>query len=118
MCKEDVRLGRRKEAVARYSAANTTTPAQVMGPNPNRAAVVVTVQPNSATVFDMGVAIRSGAAGGPLLARLSTYDRTWYGSVEHYGDGVLRSIWVVGFSTDGEAVDATEIRWNDELRDI
>lgn len=115
MCKEDVRLGRAKEATGTgLTAVPSAAAVQMLPANPNRSGLFVWFAPDTITA-DSAVRVLAGGGSGPTVALLTVYQPAAYLSVEQYGDGITRAIWMLASTADGGSVGATEVRWNEEL---
>lgn len=122
MCKEDVKLGRRKEVVSSGSLTAQATRRSFVGANANRAALIVCGPKalTSETVPDQTYAeLKAGPdATSPTVAILTSNERNFVLTVEEYGQLVLGP-WTMVFATayDGSSArfDFVDLAWTGEL---
>lgn len=116
MCKEDVRIGRKKAGrVVNDSAAVSLLGGLAAPGNPNRATIVISLASPIISAPENVVLIRSMSALGPVLGVITDYVPAWVGTVEQYGDGVMGAIYLGPVSGDDPVISVAEWEWRESL---
>lgn len=119
MCKEDVKIGRQRTAVASAGGqVDSGDPVRLLGSNPNRGAALVGLTIGDAAGFTVGVLIRCYSATGPVIAALNQAHPQALLRVEDFGDAVTSELWATTTGADTYRVVATSLEWNLDLRDL
>lgn len=119
MCKEDVRIGRKKAMQAggqSVIAGSISVP--LLNQNPNRATAVVTLSNYDSLEAGTLVTITSGSPNGPVIGAVSATAPVWRGTVEELGDGVTQSIWTAQQVGTDPSVSGAEAVWLLPLDDL
>lgn len=112
MCIQDVKIGRVKTpngASAGVSLASTGS--QLLGPNPRRAVVVLSLLTASLGTGGEVALIAAGGADGPVVGCLSIYHPRLVLRVEEFGRAVMGRITGIGVAGKTFMVHAAEMEW-------
>lgn len=119
MCKEDVRIGRKKVGkIGRVDGTVNSEGVQFLPINPNRATAVCVLSDDPVTRPGSLIVIRSGSATGPLLGVLSDHSPEWRGTVEEFGVGITSSIWLVEKTAVAPTCESGEYEWIEALESL
>lgn len=118
MCKEDVRIGRKKTVLRGVQGVSGANGGRVLGMNPNRATAMVSlVGYDTAEPFTL-VVILSGGIEGPVIGMVSATAPHWRATVEELGDAVTGEIYTLQELGTDPTVAASEVQWTEALADL
>lgn len=119
MCKEDIRVGRKKELVAGARFTTTAAVAQVLPANPNRTAVIVSSFSTLPTGGnDTTLNVVSLRANNPVIAVVAYYPGFVFLDVEQYGDAITGAIGVSARNLTPPDAQVSEVRFNESLSEV
>lgn len=119
MCKEDVKIGRKKEARQIGDSSSSAGGTIVGTGNPNRAAYLL----SSRAAFDPTqqspiMLVRAGNESGPVVCSVGAFNPHIILSVEEYGDAILGPLCFISFG--GFDIDfwLAELTWDQPLSEL
>ena len=119
MCKEDIRIGRKKAAqkAAGDDTAFTTGSVLLCRANPNRYALIV-AEVLGLTGAAFNLVVSADGPGGALICNIYHNVRQYTLTVEEFGQLVTGEVWITGWATGAFRVRATELLAYEDLKDV
>lgn len=115
---KDVRMGRLKTPEGSNQGVECVEPgAQIIGPNPRRAGLIVSLLGSPAETSDYPVRILAGSLLGPTIGAISSANPSKLFRVEDYGRAILGPVFGIGHAGNEAILYTTELVWLDDPGD-